>query len=288
MRAQEEIIAGRRPDEKGQSAHHRQIVSIFGLYGRSERGTLPVAAIIRLMQEVGAEPSSVRSSISRLKRKGVLVPVSVSGQRGYGLNPEVLKHFSIGDRRIFHPQPAALDDPWLLVAYSVPESARNIRHKLRNGLTRMGFGVVGPGLAIAPLQMRDELLEFVEIYEMQDYVEFFISHPDRSAVLERKVAQWWDLPALEAHYTAFLAQFEALGSKWVQGRGEESPDEAFRDYLPMFTAWRRLPYLDPGLPHEVLPPGWKGLVARDLFLRLRRTLEPLSREYTEAVIADRG
>ena len=36
----------------------------------------------------------------------------------------------------------------------------------------------------------------------------------------------------------------------------------------MLTAWRRLPYLDPGIPLELLPAGWPGVHAGDLFAKL--------------------
>jgi phenylacetic acid degradation operon negative regulatory protein len=42
----------------------------------------------------------------------------------------------------------------------------------------------------------------------------------------------------------------------------------------MLTAWRGLRYLDPGLPLELLPAGWKGVAAAELFQRLHTTLGP--------------
>ena len=36
----------------------------------------------------------------------------------------------------------------------------------------------------------------------------------------------------------------------------------------MLTSWRRLPYLDPGLPLEHLPATWPGIEAGELFATL--------------------
>lgn len=296
MHVQDEIIAGRRPGEKGQPAHHRQIVTIFGLYGRAGSSGLAVATVIRLMRQAGAEPTSVRSSVSRLKRRGVLVSTTVGTQRGYSLSPELSRHFVIGDQRIFRPKTAALSDPWLLVTYSVPESDRSIRHKLRNGLARLGFGAVAPGLVIAPAHLRPELLEFIEAYDLEDYVQYFSAQPEGPGELRRSTAQWWDLQALESHYAEFLDQYAGLDPLWREKtRGgtqldhltDEDLRSGFRDHLQMFTAWRRLPYLDPGLPQEVLPAGWKGFTARDLFRALEESLSPVARHYAEEVIAGR-
>jgi phenylacetic acid degradation operon negative regulatory protein len=51
------------------------------------------------------------------------------------------------------------------------------------------------------------------------------------------------------------------------------------------TDWRRLPYLDPGLPDELLPQGWGGLRATQEFFALRALLEEPARAYVGRVIA---
>src|SRR5882757_4373229 len=48
------------------------IVTIYGLYAREVGGWLSVAALIRLMADLGIDEPAVRSSISRLKRRGIL------------------------------------------------------------------------------------------------------------------------------------------------------------------------------------------------------------------------
>ncbi|MFD0346096.1 PaaX family transcriptional regulator C-terminal domain-containing protein [Kitasatospora aburaviensis] len=60
----------------------------------------------------------------------------------------------------------------------------------------------------------------------------------------------------------------------VRPRGPEriEPVEAFRAYVPMLTQWRRLPYLDPGLPAPLLPPEWNAVAARAVFTELHELL----------------
>ncbi|WP_447646994.1 PaaX family transcriptional regulator C-terminal domain-containing protein [Nocardioides zeae] len=59
----------------------------------------------------------------------------------------------------------------------------------------------------------------------------------------------------------------ASGGRAVGGDGG-----AFADYVRALTAWRRFPYLDPGLPADLLPQGWSGTRAADTFFELRRLL----------------
>ena len=63
-----------------------------------------------------------------------------------------------------------------------------------------------------------------------------------------RVGEWWDLPSIAALYDEFLAEHRALTRL-----REPDPARAFAAYVPMLTAWRRLPYLDPGIPLDLLP-----------------------------------
>jgi phenylacetic acid degradation operon negative regulatory protein len=52
----------------------------------------------------------------------------------------------------------------------------------------------------------------------------------------------------------------------------------------MLTVWRRLPYLDPGLPPELLPEGWNGGRAAALFGDLDALLRTPAREHALTTI----
>ncbi|MCA4132487.1 PaaX family transcriptional regulator C-terminal domain-containing protein [Arthrobacter sp. M4] len=286
MHAEDEIIAGRLPGAAGQPAHHRFIITVFGLYGRSSGGVIPVALLVRLLQDLGLESASIRSSISRLKKKGVLTSEKVDGQNGYSLSPELEQHFSIRDERIFVPRPASANDPWLLASFSVPEAQRAQRNKIRTGLSRMGFGNVAPGLCIAPKKLFTEAMDFVVRNDLKDYVEFFFSSPAGPGELKNKVAEWWDLQSLEQYYAEFIDAHTAELTEWKKrkDRSESTYRDAFKTYIPMVTQWRRLPFLDPELPLEFLPEQWKGTEARQLFYDLHGILGPLSARHANRII----
>jgi phenylacetic acid degradation operon negative regulatory protein len=46
-------------------------------------------------------------------------------------------------------------------------------------------------------------------------------------------------------------------------------------------AWRRLPFLDPGLPAELLPRGWQGARAADVFFGLREHLSGAAHRFVD-------
>jgi hypothetical protein len=149
------------------------IVTTYGAFARDAGGWLPVASLIRLMAELGVDEPSVRSSISRLKRRGILAAATVDGAAGYELSAQAREILAEGDRRIFQRPESRVSDGWVLVVYSVPESERDRRHILRSKLTWLGFGTAAPGVWIAPAHLYDEARETLARLEMTPYVGLF-------------------------------------------------------------------------------------------------------------------
>ncbi len=201
-----------------------------------------------------------------------------------------------GDARIFRRHRATLADGWLLAVFSVPESERHRRHVLRSELTRLGFGMVAPGVWIVPAHPQDATAETLRRLGLDAYADLF--HADHLAFGDPadKIRRWWDLDELERRYQAFLAAHEPALRRWEREASEEerweqdrragraADHEAFADYVRALTDWRRLPYSDPGLPAELLPDGWIGLRAADEFFALRALLEGPARAYVQRVI----
>lgn len=270
--------------------HQQLIVTIYGLYGRSSGGALPVSVLISMLDDLGVESSGVRSSVSRLKRRGVLESVREGGVAAYRLAPNLEDVFQEGDRRIFSPRRATAADRWLLIAFSVPESQRHLRHQLRSMLTRMGFGSVTPGLWIAPGNTYEDISHQLERAGLTEYVEFFKAEHLTAGDVKDKVSRWWDLPALESLYAEFIERFAPVLERWEPepAPGPDADRAAFADYVQLLTQWRRLPYLDPGLPEEFLPPAWRGLTAERIFAELHRQLNGPARQHAERLLGATG
>lgn len=258
------------------------IISIFGLYARAEGNWLSVASVVALMADLGADSQAVRSSVSRLKRRGVLQSERHASAAGYSLTGPALEVLAEGDARIFERVRATADDGWLVVVFSVPESEREKRHELRTSLTRLGFGTAAPGVWVAPGNLARQTRQTLERRGLSAYVDIFTGHHLAFGDLRAKVRTWWDLAELTGLYSAFLRSYCPVLDQIPAGR--TAPLEAFQIYVPMLTEWRRLPYRDPGLPLSLLPPGWSGVTAGALFDDLNAALRAPAREHALAVI----
>lgn len=210
-------------------------MTFFGAFLRRLGGWIAVADLIALMAELGLDAQSVRSSVSRLKRRGVIASERRGGAAGYRLTGHGEAILRAGDARIF----ARASRPgWLLVVFSIPEAQRALRHRLRAGLAGLGLGTVAPAVWIAPAQLQDEVAALVEELGVGDRVELFAGE-----ALGGDPARWWDLGRIAAEYARYVAEWEPALQR----------EPSFADYVRQLDAWRRIPFHDPGLPPEALP-----------------------------------
>jgi phenylacetic acid degradation operon negative regulatory protein len=277
--------AAEEPEESSEGGHagaapRSLIVTTYGLYARRSGGWMSVAGLIRLMAFLDVEAPAVRSSILRLKRRGVLEAEKRDGVAGYTLSEAGLNMLEEGDQRIFEHPRASLADGWLLAVFSIPESERNKRHLLRSRLVWLGFGTVSSGVWIAPghreadaraVLARDGLDGFVTLFR-SDYLGF--------GQVEKEAAGWWDLTGLAAQYEEFIAVW---GPRLLVRHDDPA---AFRDYLTALTVWRRLPFLDPGLPVEVVGADWAGERAGKLFSELQKEWAGPAERHAGAMLAN--
>lgn len=238
------------------------IITVYGLYARRDTGGWSsVSLLIRLLGELGVDEPAVRSAISRLKRRGLLVASRRDGVAGYALSAEAHEILAEGDRHIFDPPRASVSEGWLLAVFSVPEAERARRHTLRSRLAALGFGTAAPGVWLAPAHRYELTRAVLRRLGLDSYVDLFRADYLAFADLREAVDQWWDLKALHRSYLDFLATWEHTGA-----------DRPFAAWVRALTDWRRLPYLDPGLPPELLPADWPGARAAELFQALRARL----------------
>ncbi len=137
---------------------------------------------------------------------------------------------------------------------------------------------MAPGLWIAPAGVAAAVQGRLAREQLDCYVEFFTARYRDTPALKAKVARWWDLDSLDRQYSSFVKRHNSAG------RRELHPAASFRRYVPLVTEWRQLPYLDPGLPNELLPAGWPGGRAEALFMKLHQRWSGPSREYAAQLL----
>ncbi|HEV7167397.1 MAG TPA: PaaX family transcriptional regulator C-terminal domain-containing protein [Micrococcaceae bacterium] len=260
------------------------IVTLYGLYGKDNADSFPVSSLVAMLSEVDVEEQAARSTVSRLKSKGVLLREKIDGITRYRLSDAVLDIFHADDQRIFAPERSRLDDPWSLVVFSVPEAERNRRYELRSELISLGFGFVASGVAIAPSTVMEQAMQRLAERQLDHYVEYFSGDYLKDGDMRGRVADWWDLDQLDRQYMEFIELYTGPALEYAQDGSRVDGREAFAVYVPMLTLWRKFPYRDPNLPLEYLPPEWKAPRAKQTFLTLHRVLAAPAAAYAEGLL----
>ncbi len=116
--------------------------------------------------------------------------------------------------------------------------------------------------ALSPLG----LLEYVKIFRAEAVT------PDDPRLL---AAAAWDLDQLAPGYLEFLGRWD--------GPGGEAPDDLSRQVL-LEAEWLLLIREDPRLPPTLLPEGWPGLRAEQVFRSLRRRLDGPARRLADGTL----
>lgn len=259
------------------------IMDLCGAYMRALGGWFAIAKIVQLMHELEVDETATRSALLRMRRKGLLEPERRRGVRGLRLTDKALGALEDTDRRIFGPRaPAVLADGWVLVSFSVPEEKRAHRHVLRSQLSWLGFGNLSNGLWMAPRRMLRDLERAVRELGFEQYVLMFEAHYTGFEELSDLVGNAWDLDELGTLYAQFATWCEPILQRWEGVRGP-SGTQAFVDYTLAVYHWRKFPYLDPGLPSELLPADWSGHRARRMFFDLRGLLEDAALDHVRRV-----
>ncbi|EMY33153.1 transcriptional regulator, PaaX-like protein family [Arthrobacter crystallopoietes BAB-32] len=282
------------PPRTQRPLHQQLVVTLYGLYGGKTGGSFRVAALVAMLADLGIDEQAARSTVSRLKSKGILLSQRDDGVARYALSGDVLDIFDSDDKPIFAPERSKPGDPWSLVVFSVPEAERNRRYELRAELTSLGFGFVAAGVAIAPSTAMDQAMKRLAERGLDRYAEYFSGDYLKCGDIRGQVSQWWDLELLDRQYSDFIDSYEALARPWQEraqaGQPLSAADrlDAFRTYVPMLTLWRKFPYRDPNLPLEYLPAGWQAPRAKQAFLTLHGILRAPAEAHADDLLRSRG
>ena len=122
--------------------HSQDIVfTLYGDYIRHRGGEVWIGSLVELLGLLGLSGQAVHSILSRLSHKGWLKSRKTGRYSFYSLTPKFLALLEEGAQRIFQPRCDPWDGRWHLLTYSIPESKRHLRRRLRKRLFELGIPV---------------------------------------------------------------------------------------------------------------------------------------------------
>lgn len=238
--------------------------ALFDLYGdhlRTRGGRATVAALVRLLAPLGITAPAVRTAISRMVRQGWLTPVRLPQGPGYAVTAKCERRLDEATARIYRVGKVTWSGRWhVLVLEPIRDRCR--RERLRADLTFLGYAQLTETTWIGPRPSPE--LDGLDVVAYRFDAAF---EGDPRALLARA----WDLDGLAKAYQDWLDSAREL----VGSLPEDAPDDRiFAVRSRLVHGWRKFLFRDPGLPAELLPPGWPGEEARTFFEREAARLLP--------------
>ncbi len=261
-------------------------------------GPLPASVLIAVLGELGVGEAATRATLTRMVTRGLLLPERVGRTVTYRLTPDSERVLGQARDRVFDEDPfAPRGTGWTLVTFSVPESRRDVRHRVRAQLVWAGFGLLRDGLWIAPGEvdvaaalgeMHDDARaandergavhgEGPASHDGELELVAFRAHEVPGFSAARSVRTAWRLDAMRAHHEQFQARWR---------RAEPDAAGSLRDLTALVADWLDLLRTVPRLPADHLAPDWPGAASVEVFRGLHAALtEPARAELARRLAA---
>jgi phenylacetic acid degradation operon negative regulatory protein len=220
-----------------------------------------------------------------LRKEGWLDAHRAGRETTYVLTEATWQLLDEGRTRIFGRATGPWDGQWTMVVYQVPETERAAREHLRKRLSWFGFGPLAPSIWISPHDRAAQIRA-----EFEDYLPArldVLRARSGGAAADRDMAgRAWDLESLDRDYTALLASYRPRLAGYR--RGALTGRDALVERMTLVHDYRHFPFRDPDLPPELLPEGWAGRAAHEVFLEAHGLLREAAEAYVNDVLGARS
>lgn len=254
------------------------LFTLFGDFVRNYGGEIWVGSLIRLMQEFDIAPQAVRVALSRITADGWLRNRRLGKKSFYGLTAQGERRMAEAASRIYKLDNPAWNGEWLIVTYTIPEKRKVVRDKIRRELSWTGFGQLASSVWISPRDLRPQLIEIAERYDIAPHLDFFTARYRGPAENQHLIDKCWNLDAIRQGYAAFIEVYRSKLDRQLL-----SDEICFCEEIQLIHEYRKFLFSDPGLPDDLLPDTWLGREAVHIMREYYQHVAPGGRRFFESV-----
>lgn len=260
---------------------------IFTVYGDAiahRGGDAALGSVVALLQSLGVNERTVRTSMHRLAVEGWLQPRASGRRSDYRLTDSGARRVDAAHARIYHHAPRVWDGGWTVVVLAALNLGNQPRQRLQRELRWLGFGRLDAGLMLHPDPDAEALRTLLRELPSQVLVLRGAAVPWLGTDMRDVIVRTgWDIARLGADYEAFLADFRPLWQVLQRGAALE-PEPAFVARTLLMHDYRRVLLRDPMLPDELMPRDWPGTAARVLCRALYRRVQAAAERHIASVL----
>ncbi len=258
VEANQESVTFRRPQSV--------MLSFLGQYLRDSSSAICSGSIIAIFARLGISEDAVRSTLTRMVRRELLIRHKRGRKMYFGVTERGERILNDGYNRVWESGAVNWDwdETWTLVGFSLPNDCRRERHDLRSSLIWAGFGLLQPGLWVAPGKV--QVADMVADLGLSDFVTVMIARPDTPTDSAEIVNRAFNLDTIATGYHNFLNNWDSP-NPW-----HDWPDDLARQLI-IHTDWLQLVRQNPRLPAAYLPADWPAFRAEHVFQTLAKKFE---------------
>jgi phenylacetic acid degradation operon negative regulatory protein len=229
-------------------------------------GPIRASVLITVLEGAGIAAPATRASLDRLVTSGFLERARSGREILFSLTEHGAAVLSEAGGRVRSSCPFdPVGSGWTLVAFSVPEEQRTLRHHLRSTLTWAGFAPLRDGLWLAPgeVDLASALEPLRDALPPNAVLAFHARELPGYPVAE-SVKTAWDIEAIRDEHLSFI-------HTWA-----DPPTTNACTALSMSTMlvadWLALLRADPRLPREFMDAQWPASRSFDTYRRVHDSL----------------
>lgn len=256
------------------------VVTIFFDVIKPHGGQVALGSLVEAAGLVGISEQAIRSAVNRLVTEGWLVSEALGRRSIFSLSDMGLQRSGVPLRRVYQCPDVTWSGLWnILIAKNW-----NLEHdtylQVSNDLQWAGYGRVCDNVFIRP-QMEGDNMLYCPGSILEKEVVCFVGTEKQcpmNGTIKEVVGRAWDLSTVADRYAAFKERYSRV-LEWLSKAPSMRSAEAFALRLCMMHDLRRIRIMDPQLPSNLLPKGWKGIKALELARQIYQALLPLSEHY---------
>lgn len=252
-------------------------LDVLGTYFLGVESRIPSAFFVSLLGDFELSESAARNAISRVARQGFLVQSRQGRTTHYSLTERAKQRHARRLRAIvdFGRMPKPWNGFWSVLALSVAEDQRAIRHQAKQTLRQLGFGSLYDGVWVSPWEPTEGERESLEDLGV-DRMTLFTGISRVAYTGSGYPTEAFQLD--EARVA--LEQFIEKGESIVDALEDDAvpPTMALRLRTELLRDWRNMAEVHPVLPDELLPELWPLARARALLEQCYDGLAPAAEE----------
>ncbi len=249
------------------------LFTLFGDVVRPAGGTAWLTTLTACMQTLGFTPQATRTALHRMAADGWVTPTRRGRFSAYRLTDRGVERLDEAAARIYRLRAVDWDGRWHLLVCAGADRNPAVSRELQWS----GYGRLSPDVWVTPHPQGARAQRLLATHSLlaTRFEQATSPEPDGDA---RIVARAWDLTQLREAHEEFIA-------RWESAPPPADDQAAFVTRIHLVHHWRSFLFLDPGLPHELLPYDWLGDRAAAAFRTHYEAADAGAWRYWDALVA---